>query len=178
MKKFYQIQRLRKQRGYTLVELGIVVAFIAIAVGIGFGVYLGITGTNNATNESKNLNAIASKMHTIFAGQHGSYTCTTNCNATMIAGNGFPAGMLNAGAPVNAWGGAVTVLPTSTMGSGFEVDYAAVPTDGCMELVAAVTTTYTNIKVGATQVENNGVVGAYQTACQAAASQTIAFNAL
>lgn len=164
----------RKQGGFTIVELLITLGIIGVAV-IGI-VSMSSNGsqTSKVQAEVKNLQALNSAIRSGFGQNGNAYTGLTE---TLVKNSGgFPTQMVSGGTPINTWGGAVKVLPsTLTAGVGFDIEYSAVPQGACVNLVNQVLTNYQKIKINAT---TNAVAAwsatAVDTAC--VATNTITFN--
>lgn len=147
----------RNKKGFTLVEILLVVGFIALA-GIGiYTVYTKVQNSNAALQEGKNLDTIRAGVKNLYGGTQN-YTGLKNsvvndARATpdaMRAVNPYTAGDNNIN---NSFGGTVTILP-KTVGAGganngFYVAYANVPGSVCAKLVTGAGTAWDQINVGA-----------------------------
>lgn len=166
----------RKQRGFTLVELAVVLAIIVLAAA-------GIIARQRSTNqtaqvqaEAGNLQAIVGKINSTFAGR-SSYSGATT--AFLLAQGAFPSSMVNGATVVNTWNGSVTVAP-GTGNTSVDITYGAVPTSACIELVANSSRSYRGVTVGTTAVktstQSEADLAATQTACSASSTVAVIFN--
>ena len=168
--------RTRKQRGFTLIEMVVVLALIA--AGIGFIISRAATAnqTSKVQAEVSNLQTITTKVKSTFAARPNYSGATT---AFLLAQGAFPTSMINGGTVTNGWGGTVTVA-AGAGNTSVDITSGAVPTASCIELVAASSRNFNEVTVGATKTMNGATVAdltAVQTACSAAATVSIIFNA-
>ncbi len=167
---------LRKgKKGFTLVEILLVVGFIALA-GIGiYTVYTKVQMSNAALQEGKNLDTIRAGIKNLFGGSQN-YTNLANpvVNDARITPDAMRPIPYNAGETsiTNSFGGAVTVVPVSLgtgTNNGFRVTYPNVPGAVCAKLVTGAGTGWDQITVGATVVKAFGTgslnVGTLATQC-------------
>lgn len=125
----------KSSRGFTLVEILLVVGFIAIA-GIGvYTVYSKVTASQAANLESRNLDTLRAGVKNLFAGQSN----YTNISATVLNNARVtPQAMVSGNNILNSFGGAVTVAAVGLGGgaaNGFTITYANVPANVCAKLV-------------------------------------------
>lgn len=147
---------LRKgKKGFTLVEILLVVGFIALA-GIGiYTVYTKVQMSNAALQEGKNLDTIRAGIKNLFGGSQN-YTNLANAvvNDARITPDAMRPIPYVAGATsiTNSFGGAVTISPkilgTGAANNGFSVVYANVPGAVCAKLVTGAGTGWDQINVG------------------------------
>lgn len=155
---------LRKgKKGFTLVEILLVVGFIALA-GIGiYTVYNKVNMSNNASNESRNINLIKAGVKNIYGSSQG-YAGLTNSvlNDARATPDSMRAIPYTAGATAitNSFGGAVTVLPVTLGGAGlnngFQITYPQVPGAICSRLVTMLDKNIEQITVAGTVVKPYG----------------------
>ncbi len=165
----------KKQGGFTLVELVVVLAIIVAAIGAIIARQMSASQTSKVQSEAGNLQAIVGKVNSTFAGRPNYVGATT---AFLLAQGAFPTSMVNGGAVVNTWQGAVTVA-AGAGNTTVDITYAGVPTSACIELVANTSRSYNEVTVGATKTKNGAAVAdltATQTACSAAATASVTFN--
>lgn len=147
-----------KKKGFTLVEILLVVGFIALA-GIGiYTVYTKVQMSNAALTEGKNLDSIRAGVKNLFGGSQSYTNLGANGNAILNDARITPDSMRKIPYTVadaninNSFGGAVTVGKVS-LGSGtdngFRVTYPNVPGAVCAKLVTGAGTGWDAIGVGA-----------------------------
>jgi len=147
----------KKKQGFTLIEILLVVGFIALA-GIGIFVTYNTVVTGNAANtEGNNLNAIRAGTINLFATAQTTYGLTNTVlnNAAVI-----PEPMRRPpGGIVNSFGGDVTVasLTITNPNDGFRITYTAVPGTVCTRLATGPGSQFNRVTVGTTVVKPFGV---------------------
>lgn len=165
------------KKGFTLVEILLVVGFIALA-GIGiYTVYAKVQMSNAALSEGKNLDTIRAGVKNLYGGSQN-YTGLNNTvlNDSRITPDSmrpipYAAGV---GTITNSFGGTVVVVPVALAGgtdNGFSATFNNVPGAVCARLVTGAGTGWDQIRVGATSVKAFGTgqitVAALATACAA-----------
>lgn len=174
---FCNTRKNKRQKGFTLVELVIVLGIVVVGV-------IAILGRQNSTNqasrvmtESGNLQTIVGKVNASFAGR-ASYAGLST--AFLLDQGAFPTSMVNGTNVVNVWNGAVTVA-SGTGDTSFDITTASVPTGACIELVTTTSRSFRTVTVGTTVVKTAAQAQAdlatTQTACAAATTTSIIFNA-
>jgi prepilin-type N-terminal cleavage/methylation domain-containing protein len=172
----------RPQRGFSLLEVALVLVVILLGAGAILSAYTGTKSAADANNESKNINTILAGVKRIYAGTRG---YTGLANTVLINGGGAPTNMISGTNLTNAYGGAVTVAPTNISGgtnNAFTITYAGVPGPDCTALVNQVSQTFSVIVVGTTNVKTLAApqldVPGLTTACSGGGnSNTIVFTA-
>ena len=166
----------KQQTGFTLIELGIAIALIAIAVIIVIRTAGSVGSSSKASNETAAMTQLISNSKAFKSG--GTYGANTNMVPILIQANQVPGAVNNGGGTLtNQWGGAVTVVGNAAT---LTVTDASVPKDACQTVVTGVgngDTTIT-VKVGSTVVpETNGTIttGSAATAC-GTATNTLTFT--
>ncbi len=177
----------RKRKGFSLLELLLVLGIIAALIVAAFIVYPKVRTSQIVDAEAKNI-------ATIRAGLLALYSATSNIsgvnNTVGINAQIFPDNMLvksgtTVSDVVNGFKGKVVLSATNFASMGkvvFNISYANVPQDACVKLVSAVAPGMAIINVGGnyakselSNVEWN--VGTAATACNAAgATSTIVFS--
>ncbi|MFK4705833.1 prepilin-type N-terminal cleavage/methylation domain-containing protein [Roseateles asaccharophilus] len=166
----------RKQGGFTLIELAVVIAIIVVAIAAIISRRGATDQTAKIQTEAGNLQAILGKVNSTFAGRINYSGASTSL---LLAQGAFPTSMVNGTSVVNAWQGAVTVDPAPGL-TTVDITYAGVPTSACIELVANTSRSYNEVTVNSTKTKNGAALSdlaATQTACSASATNTIVFNA-
>lgn len=151
------------KKGFTLVEILLVVGFIALA-GIGiYTVYTKVQMSNAALTEGKNLDTLRAGVKNLYGGTQN-YTGLTGAVLndarvtpdSMRKVNPYTAADININ---NTFGGAVTVLPLALGGganNGFQVTYPKIPGAVCAKLVTGAGAAWDQISVGGTVVKKFG----------------------
>jgi prepilin-type N-terminal cleavage/methylation domain-containing protein len=166
----------KKQAGFTLVELVVVLAIIVGAIGAIIARQMSASQSSRVQSEAGNLQAIVGKINSTFAGRSSYAGATTSF---LLAQGAFPTSMVNGTSVVNGWNGSVTVAP-GTGNTTVDITYAGVPSAACLELVSNTSRSYRTVTVGSTVVKSatqtEADLSATQTACSAAATASITFN--
>lgn len=182
------------KKGFTLVEILLVVGFIALA-GIGiYTVYSKVQMSNAALTEGKNLDTVRAGVKNLFGGSQNYAALTTNGNSILNDARITPDSMrkvpYNPADPIinNSFGGEVVVSKTNLglgTDNGFRVTYPNVPGAVCAKLVTGAgtgwdaigVTTANNVKAFGTGSVN---VATLATACAAdtGSGVTIIFESL
>lgn len=148
---------LRKQGGFTMVELGLVLVVAAIAL-VGVITYFSNNSTAAQSQQLVNdLTSLSGKVKSAYANNYGAIT-----NAKLDTGgffNGLPA--LNDVAGVvttNLGGGTLTVAPGTVTSANDSVMYTItqIPDAACIPLVSAMAKGATKLLVGAKVVKAVG----------------------
>lgn len=148
----------KNKKGFTLVEILLVVGFIALA-GIGIYTVFGKTNTSNkALQESRNINVIKAGIKNIYGGSQGygglSNSVLNNTRTTPDSMRQVPYSSPDS-TITNMFGGSVLVVPTvlggSGLNNGFRIAYSQVPGDVCSKLV-------TMVDKNVEQITVNGVI--------------------
>jgi prepilin-type N-terminal cleavage/methylation domain-containing protein len=167
----------KKQGGFTLVELVVVLAIIVAAIGAIIARQMSASQSSRVQSEAGNLQAIVGKINSTFAGRTSYAGATT---AFLLAQGAFPTSMVSGTNVVNGWNGNVTVAP-GTGNTTVNITYAGVPDSACIEFVANTSKAYNTVTVGTTVVKTTAQaeadLAATQTACTAAATASVIFNA-
>ena len=159
-----KLLKLNKQsnKGFTLIEILLVVGFIAIAaIGVYF-VYNKVQVGNQANTEARNID-------TLRAGITSMYKATRNYstvnNLVVNQARITPDNMREAGAATNvitnSFGGNVTIAP-ATLGNGggtangFSIRYENVPGAVCSKLVSGAGSQFNQVTVAGTVVKTFG----------------------
>lgn len=149
----------KKSKGFTLIEILLVVGFIALAsVGV-YTIYSKVQVSNNANAESRNLDLIRAGIKTLYASQTN-YGTAPNVLSNILINQAriVPENMnggLTGGADINnSFGGTVVVSPTTlgtgaTGNNGFRIAYQRVPAAVCMKLAAAAGAQFDQVSIGA-----------------------------
>lgn len=166
-----------KNKGFTLIEMAIVLAIAAIVL---FGVFTMVSRANNArvaTDEAQNFNIISSDMRTKFSTQ-GNYTGVTVENLVNLGA--VPKHMVSGGTINTGWGTTVTAAVTNLTGTDDGVAFTyTVPRESCADFVTAASGASAVVSVDGTSIKNvpggaNTVnVAALGTACDSSAGGNV-----
>ncbi|MCA8354224.1 type 4 pilus major pilin [Burkholderia cepacia] len=187
--KLFNINKKKAARGFTLIEILLVVGFIALA-GIGIYVVYNKVQTGNAANtEARNLDTLRAGVKNLY-GASVNYANITP--AVLLNGRVVPDNMRDAAGAniVNSFGGTVGVAQ-ATYGTGaaannaFAITYPNVPADVCSKFVTVGGNSFNRVVVGTTPVKDTATgqildVTAMTTACNVTggAGVTIIFTSL
>lgn len=162
-------RRARRIQGFSLLEILLVLGIAAALIIAAFVVYPKVQAANRAQAEEQNIAAIAAGARSLYAGS-SSYASISN--QVLLNAKVFPDSMVDAtGANVtNAWGGIVTVLPSTNVTNGFNIEETGVPQVECTKIVSGAGTNFTYIMLNGAQVKT--AVKALDPATVAAACAT------
>ncbi|BAU77397.1 type 4 pilus major pilin [Metapseudomonas furukawaii] len=165
----------RKQRGFGALEvmIGLMIGTLVLIGAVVW--YQKLSNSSNNGDELENLSSlITSVRHLKTSSGYGANG--TNLVPILNNAGGIPDNMgFNAGVPLNAWGGNVTIVST---GLGFTVTYAGLPAENCIFLAtkgASSSTMTTRINGGAA-ITGEVTAAAANTGCNAA-TNTLAWTA-
>lgn len=148
--KGYKMKLQKKNKGFTLIEILLVVGFIALASAGIYTIYSKVQVSNKANAESRNLDLIRAGVKSLFA----SKTNFTGLDNTVVnAGRITPENMKTSAATeiINSFGGPVTVAPIGLNGgtnNGFRITYDQVPGDICIKLASAAGAQFDVVTIG------------------------------
>jgi prepilin-type N-terminal cleavage/methylation domain-containing protein len=152
----------KKNKGFTLIEILLVVGFIALAsVGV-YTIYSKVQVSNKANAESRSLDLVRAGIKSLYASKSTFLGLTnTVVNQARIT----PEAMKDPTAPngasiTNSFGGTVTIAPTNLnlgTNNGFRITYTKVPGDVCVKLAAAAGAQFDVVNVAGTDVKAFGV---------------------
>ena len=189
---------LRRQKGYSIVELSIALAIISIILVTALAGVQRILRSNNTNEDLRNLNLLASKLTVMLT----NVTNTAGINQGQLINlrmfEGFRVNAV-AGTVNNAFGGTITVatntaaLGTVPVNGGLMIYSGSIPPEVCSDYITGLNAISSHIS--ATNVANPAVAGAaynsvvksnvqpitipnLAAACTAAAGQTITVAAL
>ena len=189
--KLFNLKSKKAAAGFTLVEILLVVGFIALA-GIGiYTIYNKVQVSSSANAEGRNLDALRAGVKNLYGGS-SSYAGLINrtLNDARITPDSMRAVPYVAGATAinNSFGGAVIVTPVTLGGgaanNGFQITYPNVPGDVCAKLVTVAGKGFDQVSIGGTTVKafgtNNLQVDAVATNCAAdtGAGVSLVFSSL
>ena len=154
------LKKKKASKGFTLVEILLVVGFIALA-GIGiYTIYAKVQISNQANQESRNLDTLRAGIKSLYASRPN-FTGVSNLvsnNARVTPDNMRTSVDTEI---VNSFGGTVTVEPVklgtgSNNDNGVRIIYEAVPSAVCSKLVASAGVQFNSVSVDETEVKKFG----------------------
>jgi len=184
----------RKQAGFTIVELLVVLAIIGVLAVIGVPAARGIIIGGKMEPTASDVNKVVAKMRANFAGQGGTpYTNLGNAaSATAVFANtarGMASALTVSGAgaastvehDIGATGSAIAVAQATitTAGDSFSVTLPTVNDSACPGLAAQLARSAEVIDINGTNVKAAGAVfngGTAQNACTAGDTNSFTFT--
>lgn len=162
----------KKKRGLSLAEAGLVLGLGMFAFAVAYGFYK--AGTNNINTQSQITGTVNLVSNIDRAFRSASYY--TDATTTNIANGGLaPDAFRVSGTTINhGWGGLLTIVPagTATEEDGYDLVFANMPKESCVEFVSGIEGVANGIEVGSTIVKNLNAatpvplaVGDLMTAC-------------
>lgn len=161
MKKIVLLKNRKSKKGFSLLELLLVLGIIAALVVAAFIVYPKVQASQRAQAESNNIAAIQAGVKALYTSA-SSFTGLTNSVA--VQAKIFPDNMLSgsgsAAKPINAFKGNVTLAadktgPSGADGSSFTIIYSNVPAAECTKIITAAAGNF--YKAGVGNVGNGNV---------------------
>ncbi len=175
------LQKQKTQKGFSLLELLLVVAVGAILILAGLAIYRNITQNTDVNEASRLVNVLKQESQRIFQGQ-ATYTGLTN--TVLTNANVVPAKYTSgAGTITSPFNTAITVA-AATPNSNFTVNFAGVPPEACTKLGLEYTQNdadFVSVRVGSTTYTRASppTVAGVNTACgtsSAGVAMTWTFN--
>ncbi|MCK3083668.1 type 4 pilus major pilin [Escherichia coli] len=154
MKNTVLIQKIKSKKGFSLLELLLVLGIIAALVVAAFIVYPKVQASQRAQAESNNIATIQAGVKALYTSA-SSFTGLTNTVA--VQAKIFPDNMLNgsgsSATPINAFKGNVVVEsadtgPSAATGSSFTITYSNVPAAECTKIITAAAGNFYTAGVG------------------------------
>ena len=177
----------KSKKGFSLLELLLVLGIIAALVVAAFIVYPKVQASQRAQAESNNIATIQAGVKALYTSA-SSFTGLTNTVA--VQAKIFPDNMLSgsgtAAKPINAFKGNVTLAatatgPSSAAGTSFTITYDNVPAAECVKIATAAAGNFYITTVGTKVVKAAGGtldVAATAAACTNATSNTLVFTSI
>lgn len=146
------LKKIKKQKGFTLLELLAVLIIIAI---LGTGLYFvmaKVTSSSDAKAEDKNVQLIASALRTTY-GNTASYSGLTASVQQLITSGVFPASIVSGTTLANKWGGAITIASYSVSpgtDNYFDITEASIPRDICNKMASLTASSFPLVNINGT----------------------------
>lgn len=189
MKKLVLIKNKKSKKGFSLLELLLVLGIIAALVVAAFIVYPKVQASQRAEAESSNIAAIQAGVKSLYAASPSYTGLTTQVG---VQANVFPDNMLSGSGsdatPINVFKGEVTLAaaatgPSKTAGSSFTITYNSVPANECAKIVSSIGPNFDSVTVGSggTVVKESGKaldISATVKTCAGPIANKIVFTSL
>lgn len=150
------LQKKRDQKGFTLVEVAIVVAVGALLL-IGVSQAPTIIANNRANAEIAELPQVVANIQKIYANRSNFVGID---NAQVIGLKAFPEDRVDGAASLlSRWGESITVAPADVgtgTDNGVSLTYALVPSAECINVIQGVEGRFYTIEVAGTEVKTDG----------------------
>lgn len=141
--------------GYSLIELLLVIAFIAGALVLAFVTYPKVQATNRANVESQHLSVISTGIKNLYATAKTFGGANPISNQVLLNAKLIPDDMrVNSTAAAgisNVWEGTVDIAPAAVQ-SKYTITYTLVPPAECAKMATGVAVNFMKLDVGATTI--------------------------
>lgn len=132
-----------KNAGFSLIELLLVIGFIAGALVLAFVTYPKVQATNRATLESQHLTVIASGIKNLYSTTKNFGTLE---NKTLIDSRIIPDDMAVDGEEIrNVWSGDVEIVADPASNLRYQITYSGIPAAECVKLATGVATNFIRV---------------------------------
>ena len=159
-----------QQRGFSLVEVLLVLGIIAVLAIAAFIIYPQVMSSSRANTEQSNIMSITAATKNLYQGRYGA--AGTNLLPTINQARGIPNSMnggdFSAGAVItSSWGGGVALetVAGATGGTAFSLSYQDVPFEVCHKLIPALIPNFDTVLVGATTLTKTAAPADIVGAC-------------
>lgn len=149
----------RSKKGFSLLELLLVLGIIAALIIAAFIVYPKVQAYRNVKIESNNISALKAEISSLYSSTSGSIPNSYSLNSVLIDAKAAPIAMISGTNKLrNVWGGDVYVGTYDIANaSAFVIQYNHVPRDECAKLVMETAPGFEQVVVGS---EISGDAGA------------------
>ncbi|MCB1538709.1 MAG: prepilin-type N-terminal cleavage/methylation domain-containing protein [Rhodospirillales bacterium] len=167
-------------KGFSLLELLLVVAVGAVLILAGLGAYRLVSENNNTNQASRQLATLKQQVQQTFQGQTG-YPATANLLTTMNSLKAVPSDMAIVGLAAGTLKGAlgtVTLASPAANSTTFTITMAGVPRSACVKLAQSFnqdnSSDTTGVSIGGTAIASGGFTQtALSASCAAAGNAMI-----
>lgn len=174
----------KTKRGFTLIEILLVVGFIAIAGVVVYSTFNKVQTGNLANTEARNIQTLRAGIKGLY-GAKQDFTGLTNTVARQA--KLVPENMVGSGAAdiVSGFGTPVTVTSFAAgfgtnpiANNAFTISYTGVPSSACSKLVSAIAPSFNRVTIGTTVVRDTVATGEAFDIAGAAAACDVASGAV
>lgn len=178
-------------KGFSLIELLLVLGVLAILLVAAFVVYPQVRDRNQANTEASNLTSVKAGINNLYAAKGGNYTglTTTVANQARVFPASMNQGTYTGDTITSSWGGEVdvavndaattaAVTPNGVIAPNrsFTITYASVPSGVCLPLVSSAANNFQGVTVGSTNVLTSTGFDPAAAATACANNPTIVFT--
>lgn len=133
-----------KAAGFSLIELLLVIGFIAGALVLAFVTYPKVQATNRANVEAQHITIFSGGIKNLYATAQNFSTLT---NKVLVDSKVVPDDLQVAGSAINnIWGGDITVAPDSSP-LRYTITYTSVPRSECTKLGTSVAVNFLKLDI-------------------------------
>lgn len=146
-----------RHEGYSLIELLLVIAFIAGALVLAFVTYPKVQATSRANLESQHLSVLSTEIKNLYA---SAKSFSTLSNAVALNAKIIPDDMRVDGVAIkNVWEGDV-IIETSPTPNKYQITYGMVPAAECAKIATGVAVNFMALTIGGAGIFNRSDPGA------------------
>jgi len=137
------------RKGFSLLELLLVLGIIAALIVAAFIVYPKVQAYRNVKIEASNISTLKSEISSLYSSTIGSMPNSYSLNGVLINAKVVPENMIIGNKIRNTWGGDVyTGTYDIANAAAFVIQYNHVPRDECAKLVMQTATGFEQVVVG------------------------------
>lgn len=153
------MKNFKRKKGFSLLEILLVLGIISGAIILALIIYPKITGANNVKTEVSNAGLIKSGVQSLYASSSNPPS-NSNMNSMLIKADLIPDNMVQGTDKIqNIWSGDVYVGTTTINGkTAFAVQYNHVPAAECIKMVTSASTGFDQIIVAAGRAGDAGSI--------------------
>ncbi len=148
-KKKLDMKSLKKAKGFSLIELLLVIGFIAGALVLAFITYPKVQATSRANTTSQQMTLITAGVKNLYATakNFGSLNLTVMENAKLLPDDMARVGGSTITSLSNVWGGDLLLAPTNS-NRHFTITLTSVPQAECVKLATGIATNFIKLGIG------------------------------